>query len=172
MRAACVDVMFETIKRWLVVTETLKAITKTPKGERDYKSSSEEHVDKTPSPNAEHVSFEIAMTQAKQPFMNQLSKPRQKATEKECFEIDTPSYKETDAVRLVEDSRVRDIDEALDAHGQEVKIGQDHDGVKSRTRATPHVTKSANARPLINITITNEIQRAGTLLTSPRTKLF
>ena len=87
------------------------------------------------------------MTQAKQLFMNQLSKLRQKATEKEHFEIDTPSYKETDAVRLVEDSRVRDIDEALDAHGQEVKIGQDHDGATPRMRATPCVTKSANARP-------------------------
>ena len=42
---------------------------------------------------------------------------------------------------------MRDIDEALGAHGQEVKIGQDHDGVTPRMQATPHMTKSANTRP-------------------------
>ena len=43
------------------------------------------------------------MTQAKQLFMNQLSNLRNHPTEQEYFETDTPSYKETDAVRLVDD---------------------------------------------------------------------
>ena len=127
MRAACMDLIFKNIKRWLVVSETLKPVTKTPKGGRGLKASDDERVDKTPSPNSKHVSFKITMTQAKQLFMNQLSKLRHKATEKEHFEIDTPSYKETDAVHLVEELRVRDVDKALDAHKQEMKIGQDHD---------------------------------------------
>ena len=55
--------------------------------------------DKTPSPSAKHVSFEITMTQAKQLFMNQLSNLRDHPTEQEYFETDAPSHKETDAAR-------------------------------------------------------------------------
>ena len=79
--------------------------------------------------------------------MNQLSKPRHKATEEECFENFAPSYKEADAVRLIEQLRVRDVDKALDAHEQEVRVGQSHNGVTPHVRATPHATKSVNMRP-------------------------
>ena len=77
------------------------------------------------------------MTQAKQLFMNQLSNPRDHPTEQECFETDTPSHKETDAVRLVDEPRMRDVDEALDVHEQEAKIDQGRDGVAPHIRATP-----------------------------------
>ena len=140
-------IMFENIKRWLVVHATLKPITKTPQDGRAPKALDKERVDKTPSPKSKHASFEIAVTQAKQLFMNQLSRLRHKATEEEHFENDTPGHKESDAVRLLEGSRERDIDEALNAHEQEAKVGQDHGNVTPHTRATPCTTKSVNMRP-------------------------
>ena len=147
MQAACMSLVFENIKRWFAVNETSKPITKTPKGGRGLKASDDGRVDKTPSPSTKHVSFEITMTQAKQLFVSQLSKLRHQATEQECFEIDTPSYKETDAVHLIEELRMRDVDEALDVHEQEAKVGQGHKGVTPHIRATPHTPKSANMRP-------------------------
>ena len=106
-----------------MVHVTLKPTTKTPQDGRASKASDKERVDETPSPKSKHASFEITVTQAKQLFMNQLSRLRRKATEKEYFENDTPGYKESDAVRLLEGSRKRDIDEVLNAHEQEAKIG-------------------------------------------------
>ena len=59
MQAACAGVMFDIIERWFEVNGSKKeapgsvqskTITKTPDGERN---------DKTPSPSAKHVSFDI-----------------------------------------------------------------------------------------------------------------
>ena len=79
--------------------------------------------------------------------MNQLSKLRHEANEKECFEIDTPSYKKTDAVPLLKDLREHDVDKSLDAHEQEANIGQNHDDMTPHIRATPYMTRSTNMRP-------------------------
>ena len=50
MQAACMSLMFENIKHWLVANDPSKPITKTPKGGRGLKASDDGRVDKTPSP--------------------------------------------------------------------------------------------------------------------------
>ena len=82
----------ETSKKKTPAPAQSKTIMKTPDDER---------VDETPPPGTKHVSFCITMMQAKKSFMTQMSTLRHQAQEDECFEIDTPGYKESNVPPLL-----------------------------------------------------------------------